>query len=253
MEQEPQSPMTNAPGVIRPWLLITLIVVAVGAAGYFGWYFMSGPGKKTETIPTPSVSTSSTPTTTKSTTPTVTTTSTPTVTATVTTTPTSEPSTNPNTISVTLSGETNRTSPGDPTIKFSFDGQGLTFDQDKRTLSENDTEVLGYYYGGGYQTSAYNLATQQKNSADRYCTNSSGYDRCESTDVINSTISGYKAATYTFKAYKNNTLVQNKIYTYIDVFDYPSGYDFSCLSLSGSLAEIDVYNKIISSIKIEKL
>lgn len=61
MEQEPQTPMTNTPGTIRPWLLIVLIAVAVGAAGYFSWYAMAGPGKKAE--PTPTVSTSSTPTT----------------------------------------------------------------------------------------------------------------------------------------------------------------------------------------------
>lgn len=249
MEQEPM----QSPGKIRPWLLITLIIVGVAAAGYFGWYFMAGPGKKTE--PTPTVSTSSTPTTTKSTTPTVT--ATPTIaetsTTTVAATPTSEPTTNPNTISVTLSGETNRTSPGDPTIKLSFDGQGLTFDRDKGTLTKNGTVVFSYLYGGGYQTSAHNLAVQNKNSADRYCTNSSGFDRCESTEVNDSVVSGYKAASYTFKAYKDNVLVQNNIMEYVNVFDFPGGGDFSCLYIGGNLSEIETYNKIVSSIKIEKL
>jgi len=36
---QPQSPMTNAPGKIKHWLLITLIIAAVGAVGYFGWQY----------------------------------------------------------------------------------------------------------------------------------------------------------------------------------------------------------------------
>lgn len=52
MEQEPM----QSPGAIRPWLLIVLIAVAVGAAGYFGWQYLN----KTREIPNPSPSSSET-------------------------------------------------------------------------------------------------------------------------------------------------------------------------------------------------
>ncbi|OGD57130.1 hypothetical protein A2V71_01700 [Candidatus Berkelbacteria bacterium RBG_13_40_8] len=48
---------------VSKWLWITLIIVAVLAAGFFAWHFLMGPGKKTETKTTPTpTATTTTPT-----------------------------------------------------------------------------------------------------------------------------------------------------------------------------------------------
>lgn len=61
---------TPKPSVSK-WLWITLIIVAIIGAGFFTWYFLMGPGKKTETKTT--TTTTTTPSTTKPTTTTTTT------------------------------------------------------------------------------------------------------------------------------------------------------------------------------------
>jgi hypothetical protein len=50
MAKEP----TNEQGAIRPWLLILLIIVALGAAGYLGWQYLNQKNTPTPIPVTPS-------------------------------------------------------------------------------------------------------------------------------------------------------------------------------------------------------
>jgi len=70
-----QQPIQAPKPAVSKWLWISLIVVVLGAAGYFGWYYLKGPGKKvaTSTTSTTPTSTTTTPSST-TTTPTTTTT-----------------------------------------------------------------------------------------------------------------------------------------------------------------------------------
>lgn len=59
-QQQPMPPqMGGAQPKVRPWLWIVLIVVVLTGAGFFGWYFLMGPGKKVETSTTTPSSTTS--------------------------------------------------------------------------------------------------------------------------------------------------------------------------------------------------
>ncbi|OGD57163.1 hypothetical protein A2V71_01925 [Candidatus Berkelbacteria bacterium RBG_13_40_8] len=67
-----QQPMGAPKPAVSKWLWIVLIVVVLGAAGYFGWYYLMGPGKKVETSTSTPTATTTTPST-NTTTPTTTT------------------------------------------------------------------------------------------------------------------------------------------------------------------------------------
>jgi len=55
-----QQPMSAPKPAVSKWLWIVLIIVILGAGGFFGWYFLMGPGKKVATTSTPTTTTSTT-------------------------------------------------------------------------------------------------------------------------------------------------------------------------------------------------
>jgi hypothetical protein len=60
---EPQT--DNKPGVIRPWILITVIVLIIAAVGFFTWHYL----QKNNALPLPTTTPTTTPVVTPTTTP----------------------------------------------------------------------------------------------------------------------------------------------------------------------------------------
>src|SRR4030042_4323151 len=124
-----QKPTIGAPKpAVSKWLWIVLIVVGLGAAGYFGWYYLMGPGKKVETSTTTSTTTPASTTTTPSSTSTTSDTTPSTSTSPDTTATTSTPPTGWKTVTGTA------VSTGSTNVKFS-----VYIKNDWEKYNENDT------------------------------------------------------------------------------------------------------------------